>query len=119
MRILVYGCGKIGETVLDQLGKNSEIETITMDPRDRPEALENGVIDEIDIDEPLTPMVIEGLIEKWSPDLILLATSSKDLALGHAPGLDMLMDSLWAELAAISSVPVIPVDRRTAETLHR
>ena len=119
MRILVYGCGKIGQSVLKQLQKNPDIRAITMDPREEPEAVANDIIEYVDIDQPLTPMVLEEILDEWSPDLILLATSSKDLALGHAPGLDILMDSLWAELASISSVPVIPVDRRTGEGSER
>lgn len=116
MKVLVYGCGKTGKTVLKQLKKNPAIELITMDPREQPEALENGVIESIDIAKPLTPLVLEEVVGDWAPDLILLATSSRDLALGNAPGIDMLMDSLWTELATISEVPVIAVDRRTGAT---
>jgi FlaA1/EpsC-like NDP-sugar epimerase len=111
MRILVYGCGKTGSAVLRQLQKNDTIEPITADPREHPAALESGLIDTVDVTEPLTPMNLEAVIEEWSPDMILLATTSSDLALGNAPGIDLMMDSLWTELAAISSVPVILVDR--------
>jgi nucleoside-diphosphate-sugar epimerase len=117
MRILVYGCGAIGRAVIEQLQKNKDIRIVTMDPRDNPEALEEGVVESIDIDDVLTPMILDELVEEWHPDLILLATASSDLALGHAPGVDMLMDSLWAEIASISSVPVVPVERR-AGSMH-
>ena len=113
MRILVYGCGTIGKAVLRQLKKNPEIHPITVDPREEPEALECGIIDGVDIAEPLTPMNLEEILEQWEPDLILLATTSSDLALGHAPGIEVMLDSLWTELASISDVPVIPVDRDT------
>ena len=111
MRILVYGCGDAGSTVLRQLGKNPGIEVITADPREQPAALASGIIDTIDIPEPLTPLNLDAVVDEWQPDLILLATTSSDLALGNAPGIDVMLDSLWTELATISEVPVIMVDR--------
>ncbi|GEM_PF-371067 len=111
MRILVYGCGRTGSAVLRQLQKNDAIELITADPREDPAALELGLIESVDITDPLTPMNLEAIIDEWSPDMILLATTSSDLALGNSPGIDMMMDSLWTELATISKVPVILVDR--------
>lgn len=114
MRVLVYGCGETGEAVLQQLQKNPEIEVITVDPRERPAALESGAIDAVDVRESLTPVNIEKIVEEWEPDLVLLASTSSDLALGHAPGIDMMLDSLWSELAANSDAPVILVDRDSA-----
>ena len=111
MRILVYGCGEAGTTVLRQLQKNPALDLITADPRERPAALESGLIDTVDIPEPLTPMNLDAIVAEWQPDLILLATTSSDLALGNAPGIDVMLDSLWTELATISEVPVIMVDR--------
>lgn len=115
MRILVYGCGKTGEAVLAQLQKNPSIRPITVDPRERPAAVESGVVEAIDVAESLTPVNLEAIVAEWEPDLILLATTSSDLDLGNAPGIDMMLDSLWSELAAISEVPVIPVDRDSAQ----
>jgi hypothetical protein len=111
MRILVYGCGRTGSAVLRQLQKNDAIELITADPREEPAALESGLIESVDITESLTPMNFENIVDQWTPDMVLLASTSSDLALGNSPGIDMMMDSLWTELATISKVPVILVDR--------
>lgn len=115
MRILVYGCGETGQAVLEQLEKNPAIRPITVDPRENPAALESGTVDSIDVAESLTPFNLEEIVAEWEPDLILLASTSRDLALGNAPGLDIMLDSLWSELAAISEVPVILVDRDSAQ----
>lgn len=110
-RVMVIGAGKMAAGVLEQLKKNPEIEVVVVDPRERPFALEEGVIDEIDIREPVTPLNLEHIVERAKPDLILLARSAQDLALGQAPGMDLMAGSLRDELLAISRVPMIDVAR--------
>lgn len=109
MRVLVIGAGRTGTKVLRQLQKNPRIEVLTADPRPRPHALETGVIDHIDIAEPLTPMNLEHVLAGTEPDLVLLTRSAEDLALGVAPGISLLADALGDELTSVASVPTIQV----------
>lgn len=111
MRILVVGAGRVGMRVLRQLKKNPDLTVLTMDPNERPLAVEEGLIPAVDLTETLTPLTMEYVLRKTSPDLILLTTASEDLGLGTAPGIDILADSLKRELAGMSPVPLIEVAR--------
>ena len=111
MRILVVGAGRIGVRVLQQLRKNPDITIITLDPREKPFAITEGILSSVDIDEPLTPLSLDYVLEETRPDLILLTTTTEDMGLGKAPGLDILAGALRDELAAIAKVPVVEVAR--------
>lgn len=111
MRILVIGAGRVGTQVLRQLKKNPELIVMTADPSESPFAVEKGIIPKVDLAEALTPLTLNYVLEKTRPDLILLTTSSEDMGLGTAPGVDILADSLKRELASISTVPLIEVAR--------
>jgi len=111
MRILVVGAGRVGAQVLRQLQKNPELIVLTTDPNRTPFAVENGIIPNVDLTEALTPLTLNFVLEKTRPDLILLTTSSEDMGLGTAPGVDILADALKRELASISTVPLIEVAR--------
>lgn len=111
MRVLVVGAGRAGTRVIRQLQKNPNITVITVDPREQPYAVEAGFIEKVDVQEVVTPLTLEYILEQVHPDLVLLAAATEDLALGHAPGLDLLSDALREELASISDIPVIPVAR--------
>jgi ketopantoate reductase len=112
MRILVAGAGRVGARVLRQLKKNPELTVITLDPRESPHAVQQGIIQAVDIHEVLTPLTLKYVLDKARPDLILLATSTEDLGLGEVSGLDVLAQSLRDELTAISRVPMIEVARK-------
>lgn len=112
MRVLVVGAGRVGARVLRQLQKNPELVVLVLDPRENPYALQEGIISKVDIREALTPLTLEHVVEQARPELILLTTTTEDLGLGKAPGLDILADSLKEEVAALSEVPVIEVARR-------
>jgi hypothetical protein len=73
--------------------------------------VEQGIIDGVDIREALTPLTLKTVLAQARPDLVLLAMASEDLGLGKAPGVDILAEALRTELAALSKVPVIEVDR--------
>lgn len=111
MRVLVVGAGRAGTRVIRQLQKNPNITVITVDPREEPHAVQEGFIKQVDVQEVVTPLTLEYILDQVRPDLVLLAAATEDLALGHAPGLDLLSDALREELAAISDIPVIPVAR--------
>jgi hypothetical protein len=111
MRVLVVGAGRAGAGVLRQLGKNPEITIVTLDPRQDPYAVQEGIIPQVDIQEVFTPLTMDYIYELAKPDLVLLVMSTQDLGLGQAPGMDILAGSLREELAAGSPVPVIEVAR--------
>lgn len=111
MRVLVIGAGRTGARVIRQLQKNPQIEIITADPRQDLYAVEQGIIDAVDIRETLTPLTLEHVLEKSLPDLVLLAMPTEDMGLGKASGMDILAEALREEIAALAGVPVIEVVR--------
>ncbi len=114
MRVLVVGAGRTGGRVIQQLKKNPDLTIIALDPRPDPFALSQGIIEQVDIAEALTPLTLEYILERTHPHLILLTTTTEDLGLGTAPGMDVLADALQEELAAVAEVPVIQVARSAA-----
>lgn len=113
MKVLVIGAGYTGSRVLRQLKKNPGIEVVTADPRDNPEAVKQKIIEAVDYKETLTPLTLEHIVKQAMPDLILWTSSTADMGLGYAPGIDMLTNALQDEVARISDVPLIEVSRTT------
>jgi hypothetical protein len=111
MRILVIGAGRAGAQVLRQLQKNPDLTVMVADPRDRPYAVEQGIISAIDFRESLTPLTLDYLLQESQPHLVLLTRAPGDLGVGSSLGLDMLTDSLQDELVTISDVPMIVVSQ--------
>ena len=111
MTVLVVGVGKNGAEVLRQLSKNPDLRIVTLDPRDEPYAVAEGILEGVDFKEPLTPLSIDAIIKVARPDLVLLTTSPQDMGLGEAAGIDVLSAALDDELATIADVPVIKVAR--------
>lgn len=111
MRILVVGAGRTGARAIRQLRKNPKIDIVTVDPRPDSYAVEQGLIEAVDIPEGFTPLTVDYVLEKARPDLILLAMSTEDLGLGEAPGADILADALRKEMASASDIPLIEVAR--------
>jgi hypothetical protein len=113
MRILVVGAGQVGAHVLHQLQKNPSLTIITCDPRQEPFAVQEGIISSVDIQESLTPLNLEYVLEQAKPELVLLTRTSADFGLGKVPGMDIMVNSLKTELASISKIPLIEVARVT------
>jgi FlaA1/EpsC-like NDP-sugar epimerase len=111
MRVLVIGAGRGGARVIRQLQKNPELQILTVDPYEEPFAVQQGIIEKVDIQEVFTPLTLDHILDQTEPDLVLIATSTQDLGLGDAPGMEILAQSLREELAALSEVPVIEVAR--------
>lgn len=55
MRVLVIGAGRTGAKVLKQRKNNPAIEVVTADPRQELYAVEEGIIEKVDIREAITP----------------------------------------------------------------
>ncbi len=113
MKVLVCGAGENGANVILQLRKNKYIEIVTLDARENPFALAEGIIEKIDVEETLTPLTLEYVIDKVRPDLILLTTELEDMGFENVSGMDMLSSSLRQELTSISPVPLIQVRVRS------
>ena len=113
MTVLVVGAGRTGAQVLRQLLKNPSLKILTLDPRDEPFAVSQGIIKNVDFKEALTPLTLDAVLSTARPDLILLTSTAEDLGLGEAAGLEMFSDALRNELATIADVPVIEVARST------
>ena len=111
MRILVVGAGRIGARVIRQLKKNAGLTLLTVDPREIPFAVKEGIIPSVTYNAKLTPIELEQIIEKCKPDLVLVTTSSEDIGRSGVPGIEILVESLRGELEATSKVPIIAVDR--------
>ncbi len=111
MRVLVVGAGRTGANVIRQLQKNPSVEIIVVDPRPDAYAVRHGVIPAVDILEAFTPLTLDYVLNQAKAELVLLATTSEDLGLGNAPGIDVLADALREELSANSEIPVITVAR--------
>jgi hypothetical protein len=105
------GAGRVGMKVLLQLQKNPDIIVLTVDPRENPLALEQGVIQEVDYRNELTLGKLEEVIEQVKPDLVLVTTSGEDIGYSGFSGLDILVEALRGELEASSNVPIIAVSR--------
>ena len=111
MRVLVIGAGRIGAKVIKQLQKNPECEIVIADPRTTLYALDEGIIDKVDIRESITPLTIMSILEATRPDLVLITMQPEDMGLDKTPGVGILAEALNEEIAALSSVPVIEVAR--------
>jgi ketopantoate reductase len=111
MRVLVIGAGMVGARVLTQLKKNTRLEVVTVDPRERPYAVEQGVIEGVDYHVDLNTIEVMETVNKVRPDLVLVTTSKEDIARAGVSGLEVLATGLRNELEATAEVPVIAVAR--------
>ena len=111
MRVLLVGAGTAGVRALRQLRKNPNITVLTVDPRERPPAVEEKLIDSVDYREVLTPLTLEYIVSQAKPDLVLIATETEDLGLGSPAGVEMMAEALRDEVVAAADVPVLEVAR--------
>jgi carbamoylphosphate synthase large subunit len=107
MKVLLVGGGNLGSTVLKQLLKSKKITVILSDLRETPPAVDKGLKDKVDFVGSITPMNIKSVIAKYSPDLIVIASTSLDTAMDKPPSGDVLAHEVQKEVAEISSVPVL------------
>jgi N-acetyl-gamma-glutamylphosphate reductase len=94
MTILVVGAGKTGAQILRQLFKNPKLEILTLDPRESPHAVSQGLIQNVDFKEVLTPLSLDAILKQARPDLILLTSTAQDMGLGDAPGIDVFSSAM-------------------------
>ena len=111
MRVLVIGAGRTGAKVIKQLQKNPAIHIITADPRTRHFAVDETIIEKVDIRENITPLTFERILQEALPDIVLITMQPEDMGLGKTSGVDILAEALHEEIASLSPVPVIEVAR--------
>lgn len=108
MRVMVVGAGELGGRVIKQLKKNPSIVVIVADYRERPTAVEQGIIEKVDVLEHVTPMNVTELVEESKPDIILLARKAKDWGHGDTVMATQFISGLERQLSKFH-IPVIPV----------
>jgi len=111
MRIWLIGAGRMGSSVLRQLQKNSNLEIITSDTKDRPKAVEDGLIDQIDFVERVTPLNVNAVAKRIRPDLILISTGSGVNSYTHLAGGMAMADAFNYEIATASAYPCLVISR--------
>ena len=111
MLVLVVGAGMVGARVLTQLKKNPNITVVTVDPRERPYAVKQGIIEDVDYHVELNTFELKETLRKVKPDIVLVTTSKEDMARTGVSGLEVLVTTLRNELEATSEVPIIAVAR--------
>jgi hypothetical protein len=111
MRVLVIGAGETGMKVIRQLRKDPTITILTADPRPEPKAVRDGLIEKVDVTEVISPLTLEGILEKTAAEMAFLAMAAEEMDLGKAPGVDILADALLDEITATSKIPMIEVAR--------
>jgi dTDP-4-dehydrorhamnose reductase len=108
LRVLVVGAGKLGIQTIRQLRKNEEIEIVVADPREKPEAVQEGVIDMVDVRIHVTAMNFEEVLKAVKPDLVLLARTVHDWDKTETPmGMQYVL-GMEKELTR-HDAPVLPV----------
>ena len=111
MRVLVIGAERLGIRVIRQLKKVEGLEMIVAERRDRPLAVEEGVIEKVDIVAHVTAMNFEDVLAKTSPDFVVLARTVEDWDKADTPMGSEYVAGMERELTKFE-VPVLPVDSR-------
>lgn len=110
MRIWLIGADERGTEVLGQLQKNPNIEIYVTHPTDRPLAVVQKLIDQVDLVEVVTPANINTLARRIRPDLILIDATVKQHNLGRFAGGGAFATALNDEIAASSDYPCLILD---------
>ena len=111
MRVLVIGAEKLGTQVIRQLNKIPEIEMVVAERRERPVAVECGVIDKVDVVAHVTSLNFSEVLERVNPDFVILARTVQDWEKTETPMGSEYVEGMERELTKFD-VAVIPVDSR-------
>ncbi len=111
MRVLVVGAEKLGAQVMRQLKKIPEMEIVVAERRERPEAVECGVIDKVDVVAHVTSLNFSEVIERTNPDFVILARTVQDWEQTETPMGSEYVEGMERELTKFD-VAVLPVDSR-------
>lgn len=111
MRVLVIGAEKLGAQVLRQLKKIPEMEIVVAERRERPVAVECGVIDKVDVVAHVTSLNFSEVLDCTNPDFVILARTVQDWEKTETPMGSEYVEGMERELTKFD-VAVIPVDSR-------
>lgn len=111
MRVLVIGAEKLGTQVIRQLKKIPEIEMVVAERRERPVAVECGVIDKVDVVAHVTSLNFSEVLERVNPDFVVLARTVQDWEKTETPMGSEYVEGMERELTKFD-VAVFPVDGR-------
>ncbi len=111
MRILVVGAEKLGTRVIRQLKKMQDVEIIVAERRERPEAVESGVIDKVDVVTHVTAMNFSETVALAKPDFVVLARTVEDWEKSDTPMGPEYVCGMERELTKFD-VAVLPIDSR-------
>lgn len=111
MRVLVIGAEKLGTQVIRQLKKNPAVEVVVAERRERPEAVESGVVDRVDVITHVTAMNFNDTIAHVRPDLVVLARTVEDWEKSDTPMGPEYVCGMERELTKFD-VAVLPIDSR-------
>ncbi len=108
---MVIGAEKLGTQVIKQLKKIPEVELFVAERRERPHAVECGAIDKVDVVAHVTSMNFEEVLERTSPDFVILARTVQDWDKTETPMGSEYVAGMERELTKFD-VAVLPVDSR-------
>lgn len=111
MKVLLIGAGSLGAEVIKQLRKNSAIELVVVDPRERPKAVVDGVIPRVDIQKHVTPLSFEEIVDETKPDMAIIARTLEDWDQFDNLGGSQYVIGMERELTKYD-IPVIPASSR-------
>jgi len=111
MRVLVIGAERLGIRVINQLKKIKDVEVLVAERQERPLAVEEGVIDKVDILIHVTAMNFEDVVAETNPDLVILARTVQDWDKAETPMGSEYVEGMERELTKFG-VAVLPVDSR-------
>ena len=110
MKVLVIGGGHKGASVIRQLQKNKNIQIIVSDWKTDCIAVQEGLIENIDVHAHITPLNVKEILEHVKPDLIVLARSQKDWRHEDTMHGGQLLAGMERELL-VAPVPVLMIDQ--------
>ncbi|HDP96594.1 MAG TPA: hypothetical protein ENN25_02745 [Euryarchaeota archaeon] len=108
MKVMVVGAGAIGTEIIKQMHKNPRIEVIVVDPKDKPKAVAEGVIQKVDIRKHVTPLNFEEVVKEADPELVIIARTIEDWEQFDNLGGAQYIIGMERELTKFD-IPVIPV----------
>jgi dTDP-4-dehydrorhamnose reductase len=111
LRVLVIGAEKLGAQVIKQLKKMPEVAVVVAERRERPVAVESGVVDKVDIVAHVTTLNFEEVLGIAHPDFVILARTVEDWDKAETPMGSEYVVGMERELTKFD-VAVLPVDSR-------
>ncbi len=111
MRVLVIGAERLGTLVIKQLNKAEDVEVIVAERQSQPLAVQEGIIDKVDIVTHVTAMNFEEVLAEARPDMVILARTIQDWDKVETPMGSEYVVGMERELTKFG-VAVLPVDSR-------